>query len=80
MRIHKIKKEQKDHALVETYGGNSKESEIVLVTLQGMGHTWPGGTRIVPENIVGGISKTISANDMMWDFFQRHPLKKERRK
>jgi len=36
------------------------------------GHSWPGGANDDPE--MGGSSGAVSANDLIWDFFQRHPL------
>lgn len=67
-------KTKKGHATILTYRGLD-ESEVVLVTMEGTGHTWPRGRRMLPKKMVGEISETISANDMMWDFFQRHPLR-----
>ena len=43
--------------------------------LDGGGHTWPGsefGDNIV--DIVGYNTHSISANEIMWAFFQAHPL------
>jgi len=45
-------------------------SEVILCTVQGGAHTWPGGIDI-PS--LGYVSKTLLATDLMWDFFQRHP-------
>lgn len=64
----------KDHATIVTYRGLDG-SEVLLVTMEGTGHTWPGGRRMLPKRKTGEISRIISANDMMWDFFQRHPMK-----
>lgn len=50
-------------------------AEVVLVTIEGGGHTWPGGRRMLPKRKIGKISSNVPANDMMWDFFQRHPMK-----
>ncbi|MBW2602898.1 MAG: hypothetical protein JRE28_01100 [Deltaproteobacteria bacterium] len=68
-----VKREKKNHAVIEIYQGPN-EPEVVLVTLVGMGHTWPKGRRMLPERKVGLKSHDISANDLMWDFFQRHSL------
>lgn len=35
------------------------------------GHSWPGGTR--PRSKADDTSELINANELMWDFFQRHP-------
>ena len=64
------------HALIETYKPAAGGAEIVLCTLEDGGHTWPGG-RLVPASVklnLGKINTDISANDAMWEFFQRHPL------
>lgn len=45
---------------------------IELVRVAGGGHTWPGGKN--REWLVGTTSREFSANERMWEFFQRHPL------
>jgi poly(3-hydroxybutyrate) depolymerase len=45
---------------------------IELVRVDGGGHTWPGGKN--REWLVGTTSREFSANERMWEFFQRHPL------
>jgi polyhydroxybutyrate depolymerase len=45
--------------------------DIVLCTIDGGGHTWPGGVAIPP---LGKTSTDISATDTMIDFFLAHPL------
>jgi polyhydroxybutyrate depolymerase len=57
----------------ETHGGGKHGAEVVLIIIEGGGHTWPG-----MEPMVGFLGKSalnISANDLMWKFFQRHKLK-----
>lgn len=46
---------------------------VVLYTIQGGGHTWPGGEPL-PEYFVGATSRGIDASRQMWAFFQAHPL------
>lgn len=48
-------------------------AEVVFYTVAGMGHFWPGGMSHLPERVVGKSSKKISATDVIWDFFMRHP-------
>ena len=49
-------------------------AEVALVVIEGGGHTWPG--RDPQRNSrLGKSTKDISANDLMWEFFQRHPLR-----
>jgi polyhydroxybutyrate depolymerase len=56
-----------------TYGPGKDGSEVVLVVIEGGGHTWPG--RQPRLALLGKSTRNISANDMMWEFFQRHSLK-----
>lgn len=41
---------------------------------QGGGHTWPGATRGEPGDADNPTTQEISANDLIWDFFQSHPM------
>ena len=56
-----------------TYGPGKDGAEVVMFTIDGAGHTWPG--RKCPVKFLGGSTLAIAANDLMWDFFERHPLK-----
>ncbi len=47
-------------------------SEIVLFTIWGGGHTWPGQDPRM--ELMGKYTEDIQANDLIWDFFLRHPL------
>lgn len=58
---------------VTRYAPGKSGCDVVLVTITGGGHTWPG--RPAPVNLLGLSTRTVSANDMIWDFFQRHPKK-----
>ncbi len=48
----------------DTYSGGRDGSEVILNTIIGGGHVWPGS-----DNITQG----ISATDLIWDFFAAHP-------
>jgi polyhydroxybutyrate depolymerase len=56
----------------KTYGGRDG-AEVVLVVIEGGGHTWPG--RKLPVRSLGKATTNVSANDLMWEFFQKHPMK-----
>jgi polyhydroxybutyrate depolymerase len=56
-----------------TYGGGKDGTEVVLVIIEGGGHTWPG-LKSPPANI-GKSADSIPANELIWEFFQRHPRK-----
>lgn len=45
--------------------------EVELCTIEGGGHTWPGGADIFGA---GPTTQSLSANDRLWDFFVAHPL------
>ena len=52
------------------YTGCKNASEIVFYTIEGGGHTWPGGR----PTYVGKTSRDIKASQVMWEFFKAHPL------
>jgi polyhydroxybutyrate depolymerase len=58
---------------VKSYGGGKDGAEVVLVTIEGGGHTWPG--REPRVKFLGKSTKNVSANDLMWEFFVKHPMK-----
>ena len=57
---------------VERHGAGRDGAEVVLVVIEGGGHTWPGREQRL--RTLGRSTRDISANDMMWEFFQRHPM------
>jgi polyhydroxybutyrate depolymerase len=57
----------------KVYGPGEDGAEVVLVEIEGGGHTWPG--KRPPVDFIGRSTMDISANDMIWDFFERHPMK-----
>jgi polyhydroxybutyrate depolymerase len=54
------------------HGAGHGSAEVVLYTVYEGGHTWPG--RESPLKFLGKTTLNISANDLMWKFFQRHPM------
>ncbi len=46
---------------------------VVLYTIRGGGHSWPGG-KPLPEWWVGPTSRSIDATAQMWAFFRAHQL------
>ena len=55
------------------YSNCTDGAEVVLYTVEGGGHTWPGGEPL-PEWLTGITSQDIDATQMMWDFFTRFSL------
>jgi polyhydroxybutyrate depolymerase len=48
--------------------------EVILYEIRGGGHTWPGRARA--ERLLGKSTAAIDANDILWEFFSRHTLRK----
>ncbi|MFM7205822.1 MAG: alpha/beta hydrolase family esterase [Planctomycetaceae bacterium] len=55
------------------YGGGREGAEVVLVVIERGGHTWPG--REPRLQALGVSTRDITANDLMWEFFQHHPMR-----
>ena len=55
----------------ERYPGCRGDRAVELVTIEGGGHTWPGGPAAARR--VGRASREIDATRAIWTFFQRHP-------
>ena len=55
------------------YGSCAGKTEVVLYTIEGGGHTWPGGPQYLPAAVVGRVSRDIDATRVIWDFFAAHP-------
>jgi polyhydroxybutyrate depolymerase len=55
------------------YPNCADDAAVVLYTVQGGGHTWPGG-KFLPEWFAGTTSNSIDASNEMWAFFREHRL------
>lgn len=69
---------QKGEVACQTQNICSGATEVTLCTIDGGGHTWPGGvvtnTDSKWQEYVGKVTKDISATDAMWEFFKKHSL------
>jgi len=54
-----------------TYQQCAGGAEVTLCTIDGGGHTWPGG---LPVPSLGATTTDLDATDAMWAFFQKHTL------
>ena len=54
----------------ETWTGCAGGVEVMLYTLNGGGHIWPGASPIMTS---GSAFPSMAATDVIWDFFQAHP-------
>lgn len=50
-----------------------RETAVVLYTVTGGGHTWPGGLQYLPEGVIGRTTTQFSASAESWEFFRAHP-------
>ncbi len=64
-------REEKSSIVIDTYNGCLNGSGVTLYTILGGGHAWPGGDRLSP--ILDEPTYEVSATDVMWDFFLKHP-------
>ena len=58
------------------YTDCADEAAVVLYTVKGAGHQWPGGVPM-PEWFVGPTSRNIDASSLMWAFFVQHQLRRK---
>jgi polyhydroxybutyrate depolymerase len=63
------------HVTRREYLNCAGDAAVVLYTIKGGGHTWPGG-KPLPEWFVGSTTNEIDATRLMWEFFSKHPLKR----
>jgi len=58
-----------------SYPDCSNGGDVSLLRINGGGHTWPGGSVLLPEWIVGKVSREFNANKVMLEFFKSHPMR-----
>ena len=56
------------------YTDCSTGADALLYSIEGGGHTWPGGEPL-PEWFLGPTNREIDATRLMWEFFEGHPLR-----
>lgn len=57
----------------DTYSGCQGGADVVFCTVDGGGHTWPGGFDLSGFGF-GKTTKDLNANDALWAFFEKHAL------
>jgi len=62
---------QKGDVVCESYEPCQEKTAVTLCTINGGGHTWPGGA---PYGLGGKTSYDISATEEMFKFFEAHPM------
>ncbi len=58
---------------VTKYTNCKEEGTLVLYTINGGGHTWPGGKQYLGKALIGKTNRDIVACDVIWDFFKALP-------
>ena len=61
--------------LTTTYGGGTDGAEVVVMKIEGGGHTMPSCSQYLPEMLIGKTSKEIVASAVIWEFFKKHARK-----
>jgi polyhydroxybutyrate depolymerase len=58
---------------ITNYTGCAQDAEVILYTIHGGGHTWPGDPSGTTTQW-GRTTQQIDATLLMWEFFEQHPL------
>ena len=67
------KKEELGNIIKETYTGGRNNTEVVLYTIKGGGHSWPGGKEGLKYGNIDPPIQEIDATQLIWEFFKKHP-------
>jgi polyhydroxybutyrate depolymerase len=57
----------------QSWNGGRDGTVVTLISLEGGGHTWPGGKPYLPRAIVGAVCPELDATRTIWEFFKLHP-------
>ncbi len=60
----------------ESYSGGTDGTEVVLLRIEGGGHTWPAGYQYLKPRTVGYVSRDINASEEIMDFFMSHRIQR----
>lgn len=52
--------------------GGRGGTAVVLLRIEGGGHTWPSGIQYLPPSLVGRVCRDVGAADL-WEFLKAHP-------
>lgn len=56
----------------DVFSGCKGGAEVIAYTVEGGGHTWPGGKAYLPESVIGKTSGNMDASEVLWEFFSKH--------
>lgn len=57
----------------DSYTGGRNGTDVIVYTVEGGGHTWPGGKQYLPKLFIGRVANDVSATRLIWEFFKKHP-------
>lgn len=63
-----------EHVRLIEFSNCDGGADVQLYAVEGGGHTWPDAAGTLPEAIVGTTTREINANELLWAFFEAHPL------
>lgn len=58
------------------YASSESSIEVIVLTIRGGGHTWPGGKQYLPERFIGKTCRDFNACEYIWLFFRKHQKEK----
>lgn len=50
-------------------------ADVIVYTIIGGGHTWPGGLQYLPVPAIGKTTSDINGSEIIWEFFSGKTLK-----
>jgi polyhydroxybutyrate depolymerase len=59
----------------EIYRSCANGTDVILLTVEGGGHTWPGANPYLPESRTGRTTKDFDGSEVIWDFFKQQSKK-----
>jgi polyhydroxybutyrate depolymerase len=59
----------------DVYSGGKYGTEVILYTVEGGGHTWPGGPQYLHPIFIGLASQQMNASEVIWNELKTHKLK-----
>lgn len=68
-----IASDQSSKVEISHYSGCHGGSEVMLISVEGIGHLWPGSASEKAKQAQSNVN-AINASQTIWNFFQRHAL------
>ena len=59
----------------QEYNNNATGFKVISYTIEGGGHTWPGGRQYFPKFIIGKTTRNLNACQTIWEFFKNYSKK-----